>query len=73
MSEVTVEQLNREPELCEESLPCPFCGKQPYIQFWHGGGPRKRLIGCQTDWCVVQPSVTGTSKAAAIRNWNHRA
>lgn len=56
-----------------EALPCPFCGKQPHIQGWHGGGRDKRLIDCQNDQCVASPMVTGSSRLRAIRNWNTRA
>jgi hypothetical protein len=57
----------------ERIKPCPFCGSQPKIQPWHGGGPRKRLIGCDNDACLVMPACCGTTERRAIENWNYRA
>lgn len=51
---------------------CPFCGTPPTIEPWHGGGPRKRMIYCDSDQCEVRPSVTGPSGTAAAASWNFR-
>lgn len=53
--------------------PCPFCGAQPIIQPWHGGGPRKRLVGCDNDDCDLRPCVARSTRGKAIAAWNRRA
>ena len=52
---------------------CPFCGKIPTIQKWHGGAPTKKMISCDNDECDVQPEVTGETSTQAIKRWNKRA
>lgn len=52
--------------------PCPFCGAQPEIQPWHGGGPRKRLVSCSNEVCVVNPQTSAPTRKRAIANWNYR-
>lgn len=58
----------RQKNLCT----CPFCGQSPYITPWHGGKKTKRLIGCDSAWCDVQPSVTGETEKEAMQSWNRR-
>lgn len=52
--------------------PCPFCGSQPVIQPWHGGGPRKRMIHCEDETCHANPAVTGYNESVAVARWNSR-
>jgi hypothetical protein len=51
---------------------CPFCGGKAQIEPWPGGGPRKRLVRCSNEDCLVQPGVTGTTRKSALENWNRR-
>jgi hypothetical protein len=60
-----------------EALPCPFCGEQPTIEPWHGGGPKKRMVSCPGEdatgyQCFVTPSVSGGSAEVALKRWNWR-
>jgi len=53
-------------------LPCPFCGGSAAIEPWHGGGPRKRHVGCDNEACPIRPGVTGCTAAVAVHRWNTR-
>ena len=65
-----VSPMVREPE---RLLVCPFCGAEPVVQPWHGGGPNKISIGCENDeGCVVQPSVCDDDPEVARAMWNGR-
>lgn len=52
--------------------PCPFCGVDPIVEPWHGGGPRKRMVHCVNDYCYVNPAVTGSNSTVAAKRWNER-
>lgn len=75
-------RLNQEPVIEPEALPCPFCGSPATIEYWHGGRPSKRMISCSDAadtpfgrpdaTCHVGPSVTGETRAEALRRWNGR-
>lgn len=54
-------------------LRCPFCGGEATIEPWHGGGPKKRRVGCASDDCHVSPAVCGSTPKLAIKRWNTRA
>lgn len=56
----------------KDALKCPFCGVNPTIEPWHGGGSNKHIIGCSSSRCDVSPSVTGESPEEAIKKWNRR-
>lgn len=75
MGRMSVKEKYQEPVLLskDEAMPCPFCGDQPVMQAWHGGGPRKVVIECVSDFCYAQPGVSGESPTIALRRWNHRS
>lgn len=57
-----------------DALPCPFCGAQPIISPWHGGGRQKRMVACVNDeGCDLQPGITGNTRREALARWNRRA
>lgn len=64
----------RKPEILgtDVARPCPFCGAQPHIEPWHGGGPRKRLVGCSNDYCPFSPGACESTRRRAIDQWNTR-
>jgi hypothetical protein len=68
-----IQRLNQRPVIRHDLTQCPFCGASPQIEFWHGGGPQKRMISCGGDDCEVNPMVTGETKRSAIAKWERRA
>ena len=56
-----------------ELKPCPWCGYIPTIEYWHGGGPRKRMVHCVNQECDAMPAVSGPTAKKAIAAWNRRA
>ncbi|PRE44167.1 hypothetical protein C6P97_22325 [Burkholderia multivorans] len=53
-------------------LPCPFCGKPPYVaeeidpdEWWY--------VACQTPGCILPAAAGHTSIESAIAKWNRRA
>jgi hypothetical protein len=59
----------------DKFLPCPFCGRQPEILPWHGGGPRKVLVQCPAEYvgeCPADVSVCEESLEEALAGWNQR-
>lgn len=53
-------------------LGCPWCGREPFVEKWHGGGPLKTRVTCDNPYCPANPSVCQSTKAAAVRLWNNR-
>ena len=68
-----VKTLRHLPAMRYDLKDCPFCGSSPEIQYWHGGGPEKRLISCAGTDCDVNPMVTGETEREAIARWERRA
>lgn len=56
----------------ENVKPCPWCGTQPLIEPWHGGGPDKHMVSCDNEDCAAGPKVTGENRIVAIALWNER-
>lgn len=52
---------------------CPFCAAIPFIERWHGGGPRKHMVACINDFCNVNPQTTGETLKETLENWNTRS
>lgn len=52
--------------------PCPFCGAPADVEYWYGGGSRKRMVSCSNSSCFVAPQVTGSTQVQAIERWNTR-
>lgn len=50
---------------------CPFCGETPTVKRLQGCG-YKHLVACKTAACPATPTVTGATRADAIRRWNTR-
>ena len=73
MAKMSIKKLTVEPVTRYDLKGCPFCGASPEIQFWHGGGPNKRLVSCPGDECDVRPAVTGETEREAVERWERRA
>ena len=64
-----------------KALPCPFCGQQPRFNFVPDELVKPELpvgfwvLTChrKTNLCHAQMTVTGTTKSAALSDWNKRA
>ncbi len=52
-------------------LPCPFCGREPYVD-GSGEGQRGLMIHCVGPNCA-NPSVSYYDHDAALAVWNQRA
>jgi hypothetical protein len=73
VEQLNIDQTGRTTTKGHDLKDCPFCGSSPEIQYWHGGGPNKRMISCSSEECEVCPSVTGENERAAIAKWERRA
>lgn len=73
MPRMSTKKLLEEPSIRGDLNCCPFCGASPEIQFWHGGGPNKRLVSCPGYECDVRPAVSGETESEAVARWERRA
>jgi sarcosine oxidase delta subunit len=73
LSQMSAKKMNATPVVRHDLIQCPFCGASPEIEYWHGGGPNKRMISCRSDDCHVNPMVTGETEREAIERWERRA
>lgn len=73
MARMSTKKLLEEPVTRPDLKGCPFCGASPEIQYWHGGGPNKRLVSCRGTECDVAPAVTGETEREAIERWERRS
>lgn len=58
----------------EELKPCPFCGREPKIEYWSSGGTMY-MIKCNNPDCPV-PVVSypvGRDFDEVLADWNWRA
>jgi hypothetical protein len=69
---MSAKKMSMPPVVRHDLKGCPFCGASPEIEYWHGGGPHKRMIACRSDDCDVNPGVTGENERAAITRWERR-
>jgi hypothetical protein len=69
---MTAKKLNAVPVMRYDLKDCPWCGSSPHMEYWHGGGPNKRRIGCDNPDCDVNPSVTAESAREAETKWERR-
>lgn len=65
--------MSKEPIICNDALPCPFCGSAPIITSSDQNGPRKRVIKCSHAACPSPPEVAGPTRQLAMRRWNQRS
>lgn len=70
---MSAKKLNAPPVVRHDLTVCPFCGSSPEIQYWHGGGPNKRMIACAGEDCDVHPMVSGNTEREAVERWERRA
>jgi hypothetical protein len=73
MTSMSAKKMSAPPVVRHDLTQCPFCGSSPEIEYWHGGGPNKRMIACRNDDCDVNPGVTGENERAAVAKWERRA
>jgi hypothetical protein len=73
MAKMSIKKMNAAPIIRHDLTQCPFCGGSPEIEYWHGGGPKKRMISCRSRNCDVSPNVTGETEREAIARWERRA
>lgn len=73
MKQIATKKLLEPPVVRYDLKDCPFCGTSPEMQYWHGGGPNKRMISCSGDDCDVRPAVTGENEREAVTRWERRA
>ena len=69
---MTNKKLSAAPVVRHDLKGCPFCGSAPEIEYWHGGGPNKRMIACRNVQCDVSPNVTGENERIAVSRWERR-
>lgn len=69
---MSAKKMSAPPVVRHDLKGCPFCGASPEIEYWHGGGPNKRMIACRNEDCDASPGVTGEDERVAIMRWERR-
>lgn len=58
------------PTIVPSPIPCPFCGETPDIE--QDNANNEASVVCTNVDCVAHPSITTSTLAESVENWNRR-